>query len=158
MTDLPSRFNATPAEVDAYLRAILAEDTYLKFQQAIGEHAIAQTVEDVDAVRAAADNEGLYSNAWREGWDDYRDRVDPDQNGPYPVKLVEFPAAPLPVVPDAPVGQRSPVCLSTPCARPDCDHALNWHTGKHGCIARGGACSCPAFQPPANPAAAEEQS
>ncbi|MFC4506627.1 MULTISPECIES: hypothetical protein [Streptomyces] len=51
-----------------------------------------------------------------------------------------------------------PVFLSTPCARPDCEHALNWHTGTggHGCIARGGACSCPAFQPPADPAAAEE--
>lgn len=59
MTDLPSRLHATPAE-----------------------HAIAQTVEDVAVVRAAADNEGLY----------YRDRVDPDQNGPYPVKLIEFPA------------------------------------------------------------------
>ena len=93
MTELPNRFTATPAEVDAYLRTILAEDTYLRFQQTIGEHAIAQTVEDVDAVRAAADDEGLYSNAWREGWDDYRDRVDPDQNGPYPVKLVEFPDA-----------------------------------------------------------------
>jgi hypothetical protein len=44
------------------------------------------------------------------------------------------------------------VYLSTPCARPDCEHTLNWHTGtgKHGCIARGGACSCPAFIPPAD--------
>lgn len=91
MTDLPSRFHATPADVDAYLRTILAEDTYLRFQQTIGEHAIAQTVEDTDVVRAGADNEGLYNNDWREGWDDYRDRVDPDQNGPYPVKLIEFP-------------------------------------------------------------------
>lgn len=90
MTDLPSRFNATPAEVDAYLRTIFAEDTYLRYQQAIGEYALAQTVEDVDVVRAAADNEGLHNNDWREGWDDFRDRVDPDQNGPYPVKLIEF--------------------------------------------------------------------
>ncbi|QDN94957.1 hypothetical protein FNV58_01095 (plasmid) [Streptomyces sp. RLB1-9] len=44
-------------------------------------------------------------------------------------------------------GAPRPVFLSTPCARPDCEHTLNWHTGTggHGCIARGGACSCPAF-------------
>ncbi|KOT51133.1 MULTISPECIES: hypothetical protein [Streptomyces] len=35
-TSPPSRFSATPAEVDAYLRKILAEDTYLRYQQAIG--------------------------------------------------------------------------------------------------------------------------
>jgi hypothetical protein len=94
MTELPSRFNATPAEVDAYLRTILAEDTYLRFQQTIGDHAIAQTVEDAQAVRAAADNEGLFNNGWREGWDDVIDRIDPDRdNGPYPVKLIEFPDA-----------------------------------------------------------------
>jgi hypothetical protein len=150
MTDLPSRFHATPAEIDAYLRTILAEDTYLRFQQTIGEHAIAQTVEDTDIVRAAADNEGLYNNDWREGWDDYRDRVDPDRNDPYPVKLIEFPATPD--------ERSSPVDLSTPCARPDCEHTLNWHTGKHGCVARGGACSCSVFQPPANPAAIGEGS
>lgn len=93
MADLPSRFTATPAEIDAHLRAILAEDVYLRFQQTIGEHAIAQTVEDVDVVRAAADNEGLYNNDWREGWDDFRDRVAPNQNAPYPVKLIDFPSA-----------------------------------------------------------------
>jgi hypothetical protein len=32
MSELPSRFSATPAEVDAYLRTILAEDVYLRFQ------------------------------------------------------------------------------------------------------------------------------
>jgi hypothetical protein len=93
MTELPNRFTATPAEVDAHLRRILAEDTYLRYQQAIGERVLTGTVEDVDVVRAAADNEGLYNSAWREGWDDYRDRVDPDQNGPRPVKLIEFPTA-----------------------------------------------------------------
>jgi hypothetical protein len=91
MADLPSRFTATPAEIDAYLRSILAEDTYLRFQQAIGDHAIAQTIEDADAVRTAADNEGLHNSDWCEGWDDLRDRVDPDGNGPYPTGLVEFP-------------------------------------------------------------------
>ncbi|MEV5957288.1 hypothetical protein AB0M11_26565 [Streptomyces sp. NPDC051987] len=94
MAELPNRLTATPAEVDAHLRAILAEDVYLRYQQAIGDHAIGQTVEDVQAVRAAADNEGLFNNDWREGWDDVIDRIDPDRdNGPYPVKLIEFPDA-----------------------------------------------------------------
>ncbi|WP_033307347.1 hypothetical protein RFN58_06880 [Streptomyces iakyrus] len=97
MTGMPSRFNATPAEIDAYLRTILAEDTYLRFQQAIGEHALAEAVEDAGTVRASADNDGLYNNDWREGWDDAIERVDPDRNGPCPVKLIEFPtAAPRP--------------------------------------------------------------
>lgn len=87
---LPSRFHATPAEIDTYLRTILAEDVYLNFQQAIGEHAIGQTVEDVQMVRAAADNEGHFNNDWREGWDDVIDRIDPDRNGPYPAQLITF--------------------------------------------------------------------
>lgn len=94
MTELPSRFHATPAEIDAHLREILAEDIYLRYQQTIGDYAIAQTVEDTQAVRAAADNEGLYNADWREGWDDVIERIDPDRdNGPYPVKLIDFPVA-----------------------------------------------------------------
>jgi hypothetical protein len=90
MTEQPARLE-TPAEIDAHLRTILTEDAYLRFQQTIGEHAIGQTVDDVQMVRAAADNEGLFNNDWREGWDDVTDRIDPDRNGPYPVKLIEFP-------------------------------------------------------------------
>lgn len=93
LTDLPSRFTATPAEVDAYLRTILAEDTYLRFQQAIGEHALAEVVEDAGTVRVSADNDGLYNADWREGWDDAIERVDPDLCGPCPSKLIEFPDA-----------------------------------------------------------------
>ena len=95
-TALPSRFTATPAEIDAHLRTILAEDTYLKFQQAIGEHALGEVVEDAQVVRALADNDGLYNADWREGWDDAIERVDPDLCGPAPSKLVEFPVAPVP--------------------------------------------------------------
>jgi hypothetical protein len=88
--ELPSRFHATPAQVDAYLRTILAEDTYLRFQQAIGEHALAETVEDAQTVRASADNDGLYNADWREGWDDAIERVDPDLCGPAPSKLIDL--------------------------------------------------------------------
>lgn len=44
-----------------------------------------------------------------------------------------------------------PLPLATPCARPECDeHPLNWHNGLSGvCAARGGACPCDGFVPPA---------
>lgn len=87
---LPSRFSAIPAQIDTFLRATLAEDTYLGFQQAIGAHALEEAVEDAGTVRASADNDGLYNADWREGWDDAIERVDPDRNGPTPVQLVEF--------------------------------------------------------------------
>ncbi|GAP46940.1 hypothetical protein [Streptomyces azureus] len=86
----PSRFHATPAQIDAYLRTILAEDTHLRYQQAIGEHALAEAIEDAATVRASADSEGLYNANWREGWDDAISRVDPDQNGPTPSTLITF--------------------------------------------------------------------
>lgn len=86
----PSRFSATPAQIDTFLRAILAEDTYLGFQQTIGSHALEEAVEDAGAVRASADNDGLYNSDWREGWDDAIERVDPDRNGPCPVQLIHL--------------------------------------------------------------------
>jgi hypothetical protein len=87
---LPSRFTATPAQVNAYLRTILAEDTYLRFQQAIGAHALGEVVEDAGVVRASADNDGLYNADWREGWDDAIERIDPDLCGPAPSTLIAF--------------------------------------------------------------------
>ena len=158
MTELPSRSNATPAEVDAHLRSILDEATYLRFQQAIGEHAISQTVEDVQAVRAAADNEGLYNNDWREGWDDVIDRIDPDRdNGTYPVKLIEFSDA-EPQYVSSPLPPRDATCANPECGHSGADH----HHGDTKCWAnlprtrqRNGAwsavpiCPCAAFQPSA---------
>lgn len=93
MSELPSRLNATPAQIDAYLRTILAEDVYLRFQQTIGEYALAEVVEDAQKVRASADNDGLYNADWREGWDDAIERVDPDLCGPSPSALIVFPDA-----------------------------------------------------------------
>lgn len=86
----PSRFHATPAEVDAYLRTLLAEDVYLRFQQAIGDASLAEAVEDAATVRAAAENDGLYNASWREGWDDAIQRVDPDHNAPTPARLLDL--------------------------------------------------------------------
>ncbi|MGW2939646.1 hypothetical protein ACWDA7_50120 [Streptomyces sp. NPDC001156] len=44
---LPSRFDATPAEVDRHLRRILAEDTCLRYQQTIGGLAVAEAAKAV---------------------------------------------------------------------------------------------------------------
>lgn len=129
MTELPSPLK-TPAQIDAHLRTILAEDDYLRFQQAIGEHALAETVEDVGIVRAAADNEGLYSADWREGWDDAIERVDPDRNGPCPTKLIDFPDRQ-----EAYVSRQLPP-RDAVCARPDCGHTgVDHHHGDTKCWA-----------------------
>ncbi|MEV0443585.1 hypothetical protein AB0I84_23425 [Streptomyces spectabilis] len=44
---LPSRFGATPVEVDQRLSRILAEDTYLRYQQAIGGAAVREAAQDI---------------------------------------------------------------------------------------------------------------
>ena len=38
--------DATPLEIDAFLRAHFAEDTLLRYQQAVGSHAVAEAVAD----------------------------------------------------------------------------------------------------------------
>lgn len=84
MAEQPSRFTATPAEIHAFLLAHFAEDAVLAYQQEIGAAAITEAVDDVQTVRAQADNEGLYNGDWREGWDDFFDRINPESNGPSP--------------------------------------------------------------------------
>lgn len=84
----PSRFTATPAQIHAFLLDNFAEDALLGYQQAVGAAAITEAVDDVQTVRAQADNEGLYNADWREGWDDFFDRINPEQNGPSPAALV----------------------------------------------------------------------
>lgn len=44
---LPSRFHATPVEVDDYLRRILCEDTLLNYQWVIGDKAVEEAAKDV---------------------------------------------------------------------------------------------------------------
>ncbi|TXS78650.1 hypothetical protein [Streptomyces sp. sk2.1] len=84
----PSHSSATPAEIDAHVRQLFSEDAYLRYQQAIGEHVLAEAVEDTQVVRASADNDGLYNADWREGWDDAIERIDPDLNDPCPSTLL----------------------------------------------------------------------
>lgn len=85
-----SQFSATPAEIHGFLANRLPEAVHLNYQQAIGEHVLSEAVGDAQMARASADNDGLYSAAWREGWDDAIERIDPDRNGPCPSKLIRF--------------------------------------------------------------------
>ena len=84
----PSRFTATPAEVDSYLRTILAEDTYLRYQQAIGSEAVREAMGDAQSFRNCDDNAQM-KQAWRSGIDDALGYIDPDgDGGPYPAQLL----------------------------------------------------------------------
>ncbi|HET6636812.1 MAG TPA: hypothetical protein VFH77_17485 [Streptomyces sp.] len=79
---LPGRFDATPADVDQHLRRILAEDTYLRYQQAIGGQAVTEAAADV---RVEVVNPGSPdAKAWRAA----ADFIDPAlHSGPYPSQL-----------------------------------------------------------------------
>lgn len=47
MTEKPSRFYAAPADINAFLLQHFAEDTLLRYQQAIGYHAVAEATRDM---------------------------------------------------------------------------------------------------------------
>lgn len=85
---MPSRFTATPADVDVFLRSILAEDTYLRYQQAIGSEAVREAMDDATAYRNSDDNRSM-KQAWRSGIDDAMGYIDPEgDGGPYPSRLL----------------------------------------------------------------------
>ncbi|MBM9510044.1 hypothetical protein [Actinacidiphila acididurans] len=86
------RFTGTPAQVHAFLLEHFTEGAVLAYQQEIGAVAITEAVDDVQTVRAQADNEGLYNGDWREGWDDFFDRINPEPNCPSPTTLFAPPA------------------------------------------------------------------
>jgi len=80
---LPGRFDATPAEVDRHLRRILAEDVYLRYQQAIGGHAVMEASKDLrmEVVLPNAPD----AKQWREA----ANYIDPRlHGGPYPSQLL----------------------------------------------------------------------
>ncbi|MFF0139709.1 hypothetical protein ACFYRN_25050 [Streptomyces sp. NPDC005227] len=86
---LPGRFDATPAEVDQHLRRILAEDTYLRYQQAIGGGAVTEAAQ---GARSWADDANVPGSPLSldavAGWHGAADHVDPAKGGgPYPAKL-----------------------------------------------------------------------
>ncbi|TFI30150.1 hypothetical protein [Streptomyces sp. 4R-3d] len=56
----PSRLSATPVQVDAFLRTILAEDTYLSFQQVIGSAVASGAARDLMAKGVALGDESQF--------------------------------------------------------------------------------------------------
>lgn len=81
----PSRFAATPAEVDAYLRRILAEDTYLRYQQAISAAAVTEAVAEQRTLNPDRDPDFTEGVEWAAS------EVDPAQlGGPWPGSLIDL--------------------------------------------------------------------
>lgn len=81
---LPSRFDAAPAEVDQHLRRILAEDTYLRYQQAIGIRAVIEAVGETRTTDLPQDYIDMFDNGAK--W--AADLIDPAKgSGPYPSQL-----------------------------------------------------------------------
>lgn len=62
----PSRFSATPAEIDAFLREHFAEDVLQKYQWAIGEAAVRTAVSEA---RTACQYEGGEGSSFADGVD-----------------------------------------------------------------------------------------
>lgn len=87
---LPSRFDAALAEVDRHLRRILAEDTYLRYQQAIGDAAVREAAQDIaDDSWSHRDSFGRYEpEEYEVGMRRASELIDPAENGgPYPSQL-----------------------------------------------------------------------
>ncbi|MFI1767493.1 hypothetical protein ACH41H_36350 [Streptomyces sp. NPDC020800] len=86
---LPGRFDATPAEVDQHLRRILAENTYLRYQQAIGGTAVTEAAQDLREHVDGADVPGSpVSTDYVKSHQEAADYVDPAKDGgPYPSQL-----------------------------------------------------------------------
>lgn len=87
---LPGRFDATPGEVDQHLRRILAEGTYLRYQQAIGDHAVEEAAQDARDWADGADIPGSpMPTLTVKGWEGAADHIDPAKDGgPYPSQLL----------------------------------------------------------------------
>jgi hypothetical protein len=87
---VPSRFDATPLQVEEHLKRVLAEDVRLRHQQAIGGRAVTEAAKEV---RAEAADE--LHPAIRGAYTRTADFIDPLKGGgPYPSALVEFPVRP----------------------------------------------------------------
>lgn len=76
---LPSRFSATPAQVDLYLRRILTEQTLLNYQWVIGGRAVEEAAKDLrmQAAELESDGEKTAPREFRYA----ADRIDPMKGG-----------------------------------------------------------------------------
>ena len=78
---LPSRFSATPAEVDQYLRTILAEDTYLNYQRVIGNLAVEEAAKDIRMETASLKAHGVLEPDKDWAASSAADHIDPMKGG-----------------------------------------------------------------------------
>jgi len=92
MTGLPpSRFYATPANINTFLLQHFAEDTLLRYQQAIGERAVSAAIRDIRMDANLRQLEGNHLEA--EYGQGLADLVDPAKGaGRWPFELVTWPA------------------------------------------------------------------
>lgn len=87
MTADLSRFYATPADVDLFLREHLAEDTLLRYQQAIGGRAVSEAAKDI----RMESHSPLAGGKFQEGMRFAADHVDPLKGGGHwPAQLITF--------------------------------------------------------------------
>ncbi|WP_306317312.1 MULTISPECIES: hypothetical protein [unclassified Streptomyces] len=75
----PSRYSATPAEIDDYLRRHLTEEVVLNFQRAIGNRAVEEAAKDI----RMESHTPLASELYLNGMKFAADHIDPLKGGGY---------------------------------------------------------------------------
>lgn len=95
MPDQPSRFYATPAEIDTWLREHFAEDTLLHFYRAVGDAALDEIVTSGKGFRTRSEAEHG-KHVYLAGMDDVLDWVQEDRY--YPATLPDLQHNDRPVV------------------------------------------------------------
>ncbi|WP_129293169.1 hypothetical protein [Streptomyces lydicus] len=90
-TDYLSRFSATPAEVHRFLASRTAEDVHLRYQQAVGSHAVEQAAKHLRMAAACQQAAGEITSPreYRAAADDI-DPMKRGSGGPFPAELIRF--------------------------------------------------------------------
>lgn len=94
----PSRFTATPAQIDAFLRIHFCEDRIQRYQWAIGDAAAHEAAEEQRAEILKSDIPGSPATPqYVAGWRDAADLIDTAKGGGhYPAKLIDLRPAAVP--------------------------------------------------------------
>lgn len=90
-SDYLSRFSVLPAEIHAFLARHLAEDVHLRYQQAIGSHAVEQAAKHLRLAAACQQASGEITSPreYRAAADDI-DPMKRGSGGPFPAELIRF--------------------------------------------------------------------
>jgi hypothetical protein len=88
----PSRFHATPAQIDEFLRRHFAEDTLLRYQWAIGNAAVHEAAEELRAMaNGTYPSPNTFDEKYAEGVEWATDEIDPLKGGGHwPSALIAF--------------------------------------------------------------------